>query len=420
MSDNHRRVVVTGMGVISPVGNTVDKFWAGLLAGTSAIDRITRFDPSRFAVQIAAEVRDFNVEEYAEYIDRKEARRIDWFIQLSVAAAAQAIKQAGLKIDESNADMVGALIGSGIGGLVTMEQSFHTLVEKGPMRVSPFTGPYMIPNMAAGQIAITFGAKGPNFSIASACATGTNAIGEASEIIRRGDADAMITGGVESQITELGLSAFHRTTAMSTTHNDDPKHASRPFDAKRDGFVFGEGCGVLIFEELEFAKKRGAKIIAEVASYAANDDAYHISAPAEGGAGAVKAMKRALQKANLKPEDIDYINAHGTSTVLNDAAETAAIKTVFGEHAYNIPISSTKSMIGHLLGAAGAVEAIAAVKTIETGWIHPTINYEYPDPACDLDYVPNKARQKNVRIAMSNSFGFGGHNAIVIFKKYES
>ena len=424
MLDHHqgdlgqRRVVVTGLGVISPLGCSVDQYWSGLLAGTSAIDRITRFDPSRFAVQIAAQVNDFNVEDYAEYIDRKEARRIDWFIQLSIAATAQAMKQSGLKIDESNADMIGSLVGSGIGGLVTMEQSMHTLFEKGPMRVSPFTGPYMIPNMAAGMIAITFGAKGPNFSIASACATGNNAIGEAFEIVRRGDAVAMITGGVESQITEFGLAAFHRTTAMSTTHNDDPKHASRPFDAKRDGFIFGEGCGILIFEELEFAKKRGAKIIAEVASYAANDDAFHISAPAEGGAGAAKAIKRALQKANLKPEDIDYINAHGTSTILNDAAETAAIKTALGEHAYKTPISSTKSMLGHLLGAAGAVEAVATVKTIETGWIHPTINYEYPDPACDLDYVPNKARQKDVRVAMSNSFGFGGHNAIVIFKKY--
>ena len=425
MSENHpgelgrRRVVVTGMGAISPLGNSVDKFWAGLLAGTSAIDRITRFDASRYAVQIAAQVNDFNVEDYEEYIDRKEARRVDWFIQLAVAATAEAMKQAALKVDESNEDMVGVLIGSGIGGLVTIEQSMHTLFEKGPMRVSPFTGPYMIPNMAGGQVAITFGAMGPNFSIASACATGSNSIGEASEIIRRGDADAMITGGVESQITEFGLAAFHRTTAMSTTRNDDPKHASRPFDAKRDGFTFGEGCGILILEELEFAKKRGAKILAELASYAANDDAYHISAPAVGGVGAAKAMKRALIKANLKPEDVDYINAHGTSTTLNDAAETAAIKTAFGEYAYKIPISSTKSMIGHLLGAAGAVEAIASVKTIETGCIHPTINYEYPDPACDLDYVPNKSRQANVRVAMSDSFGFGGHNAILIFKKYE-
>jgi 3-oxoacyl-[acyl-carrier-protein] synthase II len=390
-----------------------------LLAGTCGIDRITRFDPSRFAVHIAAQVKDFKVEEYAEYIDYKEARRMDWFIQLSIAATAQALKQAGLKIDESNRDLVGVLIGSGIGGLVTMEQGFRTLFEKGPMRVSPFTGPYMIPNMAGGQVAITFGVMGPNFTVSSACATGTNALGEAYEIIKRGDADAMITGGVESQLTEFGLAAFHRTTAMCTSHNDDPKHASRPFDAKRDGFVFGEGCGVMIFEELASAKKRGAKILCEVAGYAANDDAFHISAPAEGGAGAAKAIRRALQKAGLQPQEVDYINAHGTSTLLNDAAETQAIKTVFGERAYKIPISSTKSMIGHLLGAAGAVEAVATIKTIETGWIHPTINNEYPDPVCDLDYVPNKARQANVRVAMSNSFGFGGHNAIIVFKKFE-
>ena len=419
MSDNKPRVVVTGLGAITPLGVTVDKYWECLLAGKCAIQRITRFDPTNFAVQIAAQVNDFNVEEYAEYIDKKEARRIDLFIQYTVAAAAQALKQANLKIDESNADDIGAVIGSGIGGLHTMQESFRTLFEKGPMRVSPFTGPYMIPNMAPGYVAITFGAKGPNFSVASACATGTHAVGEAFEIIRRGDAKAMFTGGSDANIAEFGVAAFHRTQAMTTTHNDNPQAASRPFDAKRDGFVFGEGSGILIFEELEFAKSHGAKILAEVVGYGATDDAYHISAPVEGGAGAVKAIRRALQKAGLKPEEVDYINAHGTSTQLNDAAETAAIKTVFGDYAYKIPISSTKSMIGHLLGAAGAVEAIAAVKTIETGWIHPTINYEFPDPACDLDYVPNKARQKDVRVAMSNSFGFGGHNAIIIFKKFE-
>lgn len=418
MSNNQRRVVVTGMGVISPLGNSVENFWRELLAGTCGIERITRFDPSRFAAQIAAQVKDFKVEDYAEYIDYKEARRMDWFIQISVAATAQAMKQSGLKIDDANRDAVGVLIGSGIGGLMTMQESFRTLFEKGPMRVSPFTGPYMIPNMAGGQVAITFGMMGPNFTVSSACATGTNALGEAYEIIKRGDADAMITGGVESQITEFGLSAFHRTTAMCVVRNDDPKHASRPFDAQRSGFVFGEGCGVMIFEELASAQKRGAKILGEVMGYAANDDAFHISAPAEGGAGAAKAMARALHKAGLRPDDVDYINAHGTSTLLNDAAETQAIKTVFGERAYKIPISSTKSMVGHLLGAAGAVEAVATIKTIETGWIHPTINYEFPDPACDLDYVPNQARQANVRVAMSNSFGFGGHNAIIIFKKY--
>jgi len=419
MSDNKRRVVVTGLGAITPLGTNVETYWSNLLAGKPAIKRITRFDPTNFAVQIAAQINDFNVEDYADYIDRKEARRIDLFIQYAVAAASQAIKHANLKIDDSNADDIGSVIGSGIGGLTTMQESFRTLFDKGPMRVSPFTGPYMIPNMAPGYIAISFGARGPNFSVASACATGTHAVGEAFEIIRRGDANAMITGGSDANITEFGVAAFHRTQAMTTKFNDAPELASRPFDAKRDGFVFGEGCGVLVFEELEFAKSHHAPILAEVVGYGATDDAYHISAPVAGGAGAVKAMKRALAKAGLKPEDVDYINAHGTSTQLNDAAETQAIKTVFGDHAYKLAISSTKSMIGHLLGAAGAVEAIAAVKTIETGWIHPTINQEVADPACDLDYVPNKARQQNVRVVMSNSFGFGGHNAIIIFKKYE-
>jgi len=419
MSNYNRRVVITGMGAVTPLGNDVEKYWAGLLAGTSAVEPLKRFDASRFAVHIAAQI-DFKPEEVAEYIESKEARRMDTFILLAVATASQALKQSGLKIDESNADMVGSIVGSGIGGLGLIEQSMHTLMDKGPMRVSPFTGPYMIPNMAGGQIAISFGARGPNFAIASACATGTNALGEAFEIIRRADADAMIVGGAESPVTEFGLAAFHRTTAMSTSRNDDPKHASRPFDAKRDGFVFGEGAGMFIMEELESAQKRGAKILCEVVGYGATDDAFHISAPAEGGSGAAKAMERALKKAGLKPQDVDYINAHGTSTVLNDVSETQAIKTVFGEYAKKIPISSSKSMIGHLLGAAGAVEAIAAVKSIETGWIHPTINYEFPDPACDLDYVPNQARQKQVRVAMSNSFGFGGHNAIIIFKKIES
>lgn len=419
MSDMIHRVVVTGMGAITPVGNSVQAMWSNLLAGTSVTHRITRFDPTHFAVQIAAEVSDFKVEDYAEYIDRKEARRWDLFLQYCIAATAQAVKDSGLKIDESNADDIGAVIGSGIGGLQTLQDSAKTLFDKGPMRVSPFTGPYMIPNMAAGEVAIIFGVKGPNFSVASACATGTHAIGESYEIIKRGDARAMVTGGVEASLTELGLAAFHRTQAMST-RNDDPQHASRPFDAQRDGFVFGDGAGILILESLESARARGAKIYAEVVGYGATDDAFHISAPPEGGRGAVKAMERALKKAGLKPEDVDYINAHGTSTQLNDAAETAAIKTVFGEHAYKVPVSSSKSMLGHMLGAAGAVEAIAAVKTIETGKIHPTINYEFQDPVCDLDYVPNKMREANVRVAMSNSFGFGGHNAIIVIKRFES
>ncbi len=416
MSDTHR-VVVTGMGAVTPLGNSVATLWDNLLAGTAVAHRITRFDTSAFAVQIAAEVSDFDIGAYAQYVDRKEARRMDLFLLYCIAATAQAVQDAGLVIDESNADDIGAIIGSGIGGLHTMQDSAKTLFEKGPMRVSPFTGPFMIPNMAAGEVAIVFGVKGPNFSIASACATGTHAIGEAYETVKRGDARAMITGGTEASLTELGLAAFHRTGAMST-RNDDPARASRPFDAKRDGFVFGDGAGILVIESLESALERRARIHAEIVGYGATDDAFHISAPAEGGIGAAKAMRRALKKAGLTPDDVDYINAHGTSTVPNDACETAAIKNVFGERAYRIPISSSKSMLGHMLGAAGAVEVIAAVKTIETGKIHPTINYEYPDPACDLDYVPNRMRTADVRVALSNSYGFGGHNAIVVLKKY--
>ncbi len=419
MSDNNqRRVVVTGMGAISALGNSVDQMWANLIAGKSAAHPIKRFDASHYAVQIACEVTDFDIEDYADYVDKKEARRMDRFLHYTIAATAQALRDAQLKIDESNADDIGALVGSGIGGLQVMQDSARTLIEKGPMRVSPFTGPFMIPNMAAGEIAIIFGPRGPNFSVASACATGTHAVGEAYEIIKRGDAEAMITGGTEASLSELGLAAFHRTGAMST-RNDDPEHASRPFDAKRDGFVFGEGAGILILETMEHAQKRGAKIYAEVVGYGATDDAFHISAPPAGGTGAAKAMQRALKKAGLTPHQVDYINAHGTSTVANDLAETQAIKTVFGDYAYRLPISSSKSMLGHMLGAAGAVEAIASIKTIETGMIHPTINYEFPDPECDLDYVPNTARAAKVRVVMSNSFGFGGHNAILIFKKFE-
>ncbi len=417
MADNTRRVVVTGMGAVSALGKSVDQMWSNLLAGVSGVHRITRFNPDNFAVQIAAEVCDFRIDDYTDRINSKEARRLDLFILYAIAATAAMLQDAGLTIDESNADDIGVLIGSGIGGMQTMQDSAKVLFEKGPMRVSPFTGPYMIPDMASGQVAIVFGPRGPNFSIASACATGTNAIGEAYEIVKRGDAEAMITGGTEASLTELGLAAFHRTQAMST-RNDNPQAASRPFDAKRDGFVFGEGAGIMLFESLDSALKRGAKIYAEVVGYGATDDAFHISAPAEGGAGAARAMKRALKKAGLEPKDVDYINAHGTSTLLNDVAETSAIKSVFGEYAYKIPISSSKSMIGHTLGAAGGLEAIATVKTVQTGKIHPTINYDYPDPACDLDYVPNKMREADVRVGMSNSFGFGGHNAIVIFKKY--
>lgn len=413
-----QRVVVTGMGVVSPLGHSVDTLWQNLIAGKSAARRIDSFDASGFAVQICSDVSDFNIEEYADVIDKKESRRLDPFEQYAVASTHQALKQANLKIDDANRDEIGILIGTGLGGLLVIDNGYKTLLEKGPMRVNPFTGALMIPNMAGGQVAITFGARGPNFCVVSACATGSNAIGEAFEIIRRGDAVAMITGASETRMTPFALAAFHRTQAMST-RNDDPQHASRPFDAQRDGFVYGNGAGIITLERLDFAKQRGANILAEMIGYGATDDAFHISAPVEGGNGAARAMARALKKAGITPEDVDYINAHGTSTVLNDASETMAIKTVFGEYAYALPISSTKSMLGHLMGAAGAVEAVVTVKTILEGLMHPTINYEYPDPVCDLDYVPNVPRQKEIKIAMSNSFGFGGHNASLIFKKYE-
>jgi 3-oxoacyl-[acyl-carrier-protein] synthase II len=322
-----------------------------------------------------------------------------------------------LVITEENADDIGVIIGSCIGGLRTIGTAYQTLLEKGPMRISPFTVPMMIADMAAGQVAITFGPRGPNFCVVSACATGTNALGEAFETIRRGDAVAMIAGGVEAAITRFGLAIFHRLGALST-RNDEPKRASRPFDAQRDGFVFGEGGGIMILESLEHAQGRGAKPLAEIVGYGATADAYHISAPAEGGTGMAKAMARALRKAGLAPEEVDYINAHGTATPLNDRNETQAIKTVFGEHAYRVPISSTKSMTGHLIGAAGTVEAIACVKTLQEGIIHPTINYEHPDPECDLDYVPNVARPAEVKVVLSNSFGFGGHNASIVLKAH--
>ena len=415
MSNNNNRVVITGMGTINPLGLDVETTWRNLLAGKSGAGRITHFDPSPFLTQIACEVKDFDPE---DYMDRKDVRRLDRYIQFAVACTVQALEQAQLTIDESNADDVAVIIGSGIGGLQTMDQSYHDFFEKGPMRVSPLTGPMMIANMAAGQIAITFGAAGPNFCIVSACSTGTNVLGEAFEIIRRGDAVAAIAGGSEAPFVPFGMAAFHRTGALSR-RNDEPERASRPFDAQRDGFVFAEGAGILILESLEYAQRRGAKPLAEIVGYGATADAYHISAPAEGGRGTAKAIERALKKAGLEPTDVDYINAHGTSTPLNDVNETQAIKAVFGDYAYQVPISSTKSMTGHLMGAAGAVEAIVCVKTIQEGIIHPTINYEYPDPECDLDYVPNVARLADVKIALSNSSGFGGHNATIVLKAYE-
>lgn len=415
------RVVITGMGVVTPLGHSVNDLWQNLLAGKSAARKIDRFDASAYAVQICSDIPEsgFDVEQYSDVIDKKEARRLDPFEQYAVAATWQALKQSGLVIDDSNRDDIGILIGTGLGGLIVIDNGYKTLNEKGPMRVNPFTGALMLPNMAGGQVAITFGARGPNFCVVSACATGSNSLGEAYEIIRRGDALAMIAGASETVMTPFALSAFHRTQAMST-RNDDPTRASRPFDATRDGFVYGNGAGVLILERLDFAKQRGAHILAEVLGYGATDDAFHISAPVPDGNGAKRAIRRALEKARIKPEDVDYINAHGTSTILNDAAETAAIKEVFGEYAYALPISSSKSMLGHLMGAAGAVEAVITVQTMLDGIMHPTINYEYPDPACDLDYIPNTPRAKQVDIAMSNSFGFGGHNASIVFEKWKN
>ena len=409
-----RRVAVTGLGVITPVGNDVDSFWRSLTEGRSGTGLITGFDTTHFAVKIGAEVKNFDPE---QWLDKKEARKLDRFCQFALAAAGQALAQSGLNVHEHGED-VGVLIGSGIGGLATMEENAHILFERGPMRVSPLSSTKMIADMASGQVSIHYGAFGPNFCITSACATGNNSLGEAFETIRRGDALAMIAGASEATLVPLGLSAFHRTGALST-RNDDGERASRPFDANRDGFVYGEGCGVLILEDLDFARERGAAILAEMVGYGASADAFHVSAPDENGYGATRSMQRALRKAGLTVDDVDYINAHGTSTPLNDKIETLAIKRVFGERAYQVPISSTKSMTGHLIGAAGAVEAVACIQTICTGVIHPTINYETPDPDCDLDYVPNTARRQPVRVVLSNSFGFGGHNATLVFKAYD-
>jgi 3-oxoacyl-[acyl-carrier-protein] synthase II len=376
---------------------------------------VTRFDTSAFEVRFACQVNDFDP---ARYLDYKEARRMARYTQFAVAAAGEALRDAGLKIAPDEAPRVGVNIGSAIGGAEAFVEAVLTNLNKGPRRVSPFAVPMLMANGAAGQVAISYGAQGPNFALVSACATGTNAVGEAWEIIRRGDADVMITGGSEAPIIPMAFAALANMGALSK-RNDDPAGASRPFDATRDGFVSGEGAGVLILERLDHALARGAPIYAEMVGYGATSDAYHITAPAEGGAGAARAISIALTKAGMAPEELDYINAHGTSTQLNDAAETNAIKAALGAHAYMVPISSTKSMLGHLMGAAGAIEAIVSVLTIRHGIIHPTINYRHPDPVCDLDYVPNVARKAQVRTAISNSFGFGGHNACVAFRKYE-
>lgn len=408
------RVVITGLGVVTPLGNDVPTLWEALLAGRSGAARITHFDPSDLEVQIAAEVKDFEVD---ELFDRREARRNDRFTLFALEAARQAVADAGLSFGDENHRRIGVIIGTGIGGVVTLLENYDVMQERGPRRVSPFTIPMLMPNAASGAVAIAYGLQGPNFSLSSACATGSNAIGEAAETIRRGDADAMICGGSEAGIHLLSMAAFCNMKAVST-RNAEPERASRPFDAERDGFVLGEGAGILILESLDNARRRGARIRAELLGYGASADAFHIVAPAEDGKGAAAAMSSALDDAGLDVEEVDYINAHGTGTILNDPIETRAIRSVFGSHADRLAVSSTKSMMGHLMGAAGAVEAIACVKSLETGWVHPTINYETPDPECDLDYVPNEARQLNPRVALSNSFGFGGHNGCLLLRRW--
>lgn len=410
-----KRVVVTGLGALTPLGNDVESTWKNALAGVSGVGPITRVDSSEYTAKVAAELKDFNIEDYME---KKEARKMARFTQYAVVAAQKALEDSRLEITDEIAPRVGVWVGSGIGGLETFEEQFEVYSNKGARRVSPFFVPMMIPDMATGQISIALGAKGVNSCTVTACATGTNSIGDAFKVIQRGDADAMITGGTEAPLTKMSFAGFCANKALST--NPDPKTASRPFDKNRDGFVMGEGAGIIVLEELEHALKRGATIYAEIVGYGSTGDAYHITAPAPNGEGGVRAMQEAIRDAGLSVEDIDYINAHGTSTPYNDKFETMAIREVFGEHANQLAISSTKSMTGHLLGAAGGVEAIFSVLAIKDSVIPPTINLETPDEECDLDYVANEARSKEVQVALSNSLGFGGHNATIIFKKYEA
>lgn len=410
-----KRVVVTGLGCVSPVGNTVDETWQALLAGRSGAADITHFDAGQHKTKFAAEVKGFDG---VALFGTREARKMDRFTQFAMAATLEALAQADFSIDESNRDRTGVLIGSGIGGIITLLEQAEVMRERGPDRISPFLIPMMISDSAAGMIAIRLGARGPNMALATACASGSNAIGEAAEIIRRGTADVMIAGASEASIVALAMGGMNVMGALST-RNDDPQRASRPFDKDRDGFLMGEGAGILILELLEHAQARSAQVLCELTGYGTSDDAYHVSAPAENGAGAALSMQYALDDAELSPERVGYINAHGTSTPLNDKSETAAIKAVFGEQAYNIPVSSTKSMTGHLLGASGAVEAVVCAKVLQENILPATINYETPDPECDLDYVPNRTRKASPEHVMSNSFGFGGHNATLILSRYE-
>ena len=413
---NGRRVVVTGLGLISPLGIGVEKSWGGMLQGRSGVRLITHFDASSFATRIAGEVDGFNPE---DYIEPKEVKKMDRFIHFGVAASTMAFTDSGLKIDEHNAARVGVYVGSGMGGLPAIEHYHKVMLEKGPRRITPFFIPMLIINLAAGQISIRFGAKGPNSAPATACATGSHAIGDAFKVIQRGDADAMIAGGTESCITSMGIGGFNAMKALST-RNDEPEKASRPFDKDRDGFIMGEGAGIMVIEELGHALERKAKIYAEIVGYGLTGDAYHITSPAPGGEGAARCMAMALKDAGASPSQVDYINAHGTSTKYGDELETAAIKTVFGEHAYKVAISSTKSMTGHLLGAAGGIEGVICTLSIHNGIVPPTINLDTPDPECDLDYVPHTARRADIRCALSNSFGFGGTNACLLFKRFEN
>lgn len=411
-----RRVVVTGTGLVTPLGTGTEKTWRNLCDGKSGVGSITKFDASDFGVKIAAEVKDFNAE---DFIDSKLARHLDLFVQYALAAADMAVKESGLTIDDTNAERVGVFTGNGIGGLSTIEKYHQVYLERGPRKITPFFIPMVISNMSAGQISIMHGAKGPNLSVTTACAAGTHAVGEALRSIARGDCDTAITGGSESTICPLAVGGFNAMKALSR-RNENPEKACRPFDRDRDGFIISEGAGMLILEELEHARRRGADIFAEIVGFGLSGDGYHMAAPPEDGNGAIRCMQMALADAELDPENIDYINAHGTSTPLNDVVETRAIKSVFGEHAYKLAISSTKSMTGHMLGGAGGIESVFLALTVKNQIIPPTINLENPDPECDLDYVPNKARETAIRAAISNSFGFGGTNAVLAMKKFDA
>jgi 3-oxoacyl-[acyl-carrier-protein] synthase II len=410
-----RRVVVTGVGLVTPLGTGTEKTWEGLVNGRSGIGPITRFDASAHASQIAAEVKDF---EPGDWFEKKQAKTLDHFVQYGIAAAELAMQDSGFTVTEELSERVGVITGCGMGGLPTIEEYHGVLLDRGPRRITPFFIPRVIPNMPSGHISMRFGAKGPNLSLSTACAAGTHAVGEAFRHIAYGDCDVAITGGTESVICPLAVGGFSSMKALST-RNDDPEHASRPFDLERDGFIIAEGAGMIVLEELEAAQARGAKIYAEMIGYGQSSDAYHIAAPPENGEGAARCMAMALKNAQLNPEDIDYINAHGTSTPLNDRCETTAIKTVFGDHANRLAISSTKSMTGHMLGGAGGIESAFTALTLHHQCAPPTMNLENPDPACDLDYVPNTAREMNIRVAMSNSFGFGGTNGVIVMKRFE-